>query len=192
MRSIRSLREKPRLVGTFFFVTASMLLAAMGGSAMAQGQGSGFQITSPDIQEGKPIPKKFTCESVDVSPTLNWSGAPEGTESYALIMEDPDAPIGTFVHWVLYNIPGDASGLPEGVPQEQMLKDGSVQGLSDFRRVGYNGPCPPPGKPHRYYFILRALDTGLDLPPRVMKREVEKAVEGHVLGEATLMGTFKR
>jgi len=107
-------------------------------------------------------------------------------------MEDPDAPVGIFVHWVIYNIPADATGLPEKVPQEPNLEDGTVQGVNDLGKVGYNGPCPPAGKPHRYYFILRALDTELDLPPKSRKGELEKAMEGHVLGETTLMGTFKR
>ena len=155
-------------------------------------QEGGFRISSPAIQEGKPIPPKFTCKATDVSPVLTWEGSPEGTRSYALIMEDPDAPIGTFVHWVIYNIPGDATGLPEGVPQKPNLEDGAVQGVNGFGRIGYNGPCPPAGKPHRYYFILRALDTELDLRPRAKKRHVEKAMKGYVLGETTLMGTVKR
>lgn len=190
MHSSGSLGNRMGLVRTLFLLGASVFLVTTGGIAVAQE--SAFQINSPAIQEGKPIPPKYTCEAIDVSPALTWEGAPEGAKSYALIMEDPDAPIGIFVHWVIYNIPGDATGLPERVPQRPVLRDGTVQGANDFSKMGYNGPCPPAGKPHRYYFILRALDTKLDLPPRARKGKLVKAMKGHVLGETTLMGTFKR
>lgn len=192
MRITRKFWERRRVGKSILVVAASVLLAAMGGDLMAQEAPARLEMTSPDVEQGKPIPKKFTCESEDVSPALNWSGAPEGTKSFALIMQDPDAPVGTFVHWVLYNIPADASGLPEGVPQDEVLTDGSVQGLNGFDKIGYNGPCPPPGNPHRYFFLLHALDTTLDLAPGASRDQVKKAMKGHVLGSATLIGTYQR
>jgi len=110
----------------------------------------------------------------------------------ALIADDPDAPTGTWVHWVIYRIPGSATGLPENVPGSEMVSGGARQGLNDFRRVGYGGPCPPPGKPHRYFFTLYALDIELDLKPRATKAELLQAIQGHVLAEGSLMGTFGR
>ena len=153
-----------------------------------------FKLTSPAFQDGETIPEKYTCVGEDVSPPLMWEDVPEGTRSFALVMEDPDAPGGTFVHWVIFNIPGDAAGLPEGVEPLEKLENGAVQGANDFRRLGYGGPCPPPGKPHRYYFILWALDRELSLGPGVTKDRLELEIEkfGGPLGEARLMGTFGR
>lgn len=155
-----------------------------------------FSITSPAFHEGEGISKKHTCDGADLSPPLQWSGAPEGTKSLALIMDDPDAPPGTWVHWVVYGIPADVKGLEEGVPKKETLPNGTKQGLvwgvESFSRVGYTGPCPPPGKPHRYYFKLYALDAMPDLPPQATKFDVEKAMKGHVLAEARLMGKVGR
>ena len=151
-----------------------------------------FDLTSPAFQEGETIPKKYTCEGPDVSPPLHWSVPPAGTHSYVVIADDPDAPVGTWVHWVIYDLPLDLRGLPEGVPAKERVLDGALQGLNDFKRVGYGGPCPPPGKPHRYFFKLYALDTVLDLKPRETKVRVLQACKGHILGEAQLMGRFGR
>ncbi len=140
---------------------------------------------------GERIPVKYTCDGEDISPPLSWEGQPEGVVSYVLIVEDPDAPMGTFTHWVLYNIPKRLSSLPEGIPKQKETEFG-LQGINDFRRVGYGGPCPPPGKPHRYFFKLYALDSTLDLPPGARKRDVIKAMEGHVLAQAQLMGLYSR
>jgi len=137
------------------------------------------------------IPKKYTCDGDDISPPLNWEGKPEGTVSYVLIVDDPDAPAGTFTHWILYNIPGDLNSLPEGVPQGKEVEYG-YQGRNDFGSYGYGGPCPPRGKPHRYFFKLYALDTKLDLPPGAKKGDVERAMKGHVIGEAQLIGLYGR
>lgn len=149
-------------------------------------------ITSPAFEDGKRIPVKFTCQGDDVSPPLKWSAAEVGAKSYALICDDPDAPGGTWVHWVIYNIPASARGLGEHVPSKDMLPDGSLQGVNDFKRVGYGGPCPPPGRPHRYSFRLYALDMVLSLKPRASKAELLRAMESHVLAEAQHMGTFQR
>ncbi len=149
-------------------------------------------IVSPAFKQGSPIPKKYTGDGPDVSPPLNWDGIPEGTKSLALISDDPDAPVGTWVHWVIFNIPPTEKGLPEGVPKQNTLTNGAKQGTNDFRKVGYNGPAPPPGKPHRYYFKLYALDTILDLPAGAKKSDLLKAMEGHILSQAEYMGTYQR
>lgn len=142
-------------------------------------------LTSPAFAAGAAIPERFTCEGEDVSPALAWSGAPEGTRSFALICDDPDAPGRTWVHWVVWDIAAETTSLPEGF-------DGARQGLNDFRRTGYGGPCPPPGAPHRYFFKLYALDAALDLPARATKADLERALRGHVRAEAQLMGTYRR
>lgn len=151
-----------------------------------------FQITSSAFEEGGTIPTKYTCDGPDLSPPLKWSGAPERTKSFALICDDPDAPMGTWVHWVIYNIPGEATGLPEGVSADRTLESGAKQGLTDFKRVGYGGPCPPRGPVHRYYFKLYAVDSVLELEPGVKKKDLLRAIDGHILGEAQLMGRYGR
>jgi len=138
------------------------------------------------------IPKKYTCSGEDFSPPLSWSQPPAGTKSICIIADDPDAPVGTWVHWVIYNIPPDKKGLEENVPKVDKLGDGTLQGINDFRRVGYGGPCPPPGPAHRYFFKIYALDTKLSLPPNSTKEAVERAMSGHILDKGVLMGRFGR
>jgi Raf kinase inhibitor-like YbhB/YbcL family protein len=137
------------------------------------------------------IPKKYTCDGQDVSPPLSWSAVPNGANSLALIADDPDAPMGTWVHWVVWNIPANALGLEEDQPKRDSLLTGMKQGMSDFRRVGYGGPCPPSGT-HRYFFKLYALDTMLNLPSSTTKKELEKAMQGHLIQQAELMGKYRR
>jgi len=152
-----------------------------------------FILTSTAFKDGATIPGKHTCDGVDVSPPLAWSGTPAGTRSVALIADDPDAPGGTWVHWVLYNLPAEVSELPENIAKVESLDlGGARQGRTDFRRPGYGGPCPPPGPAHRYFFKLYALDTRLELKAGAQKKDVEEAMEGHVLGSAQLMGTYAR
>ena len=151
-----------------------------------------MKLTSPTIDEGKPIPRQHTGDGTDVSPALQWTDAPEGTRAFALICDDPDAPRGTWVHWVLYNLPADHKELPEKVPTTTTLADGGRQGKNDFGKTGYGGPAPPRGKPHRYLFRLYALDTVLDLPAGATHQELDRAMKGHVLAEAQLMGTYAR
>ena len=151
-----------------------------------------LELTSPAFKEAELVPKKYTCDGADLSPQLRWAGLPKGTQSIALIADDPDAPVGTWVHWVIFNIPAGQHELPEGVPPQEVFPNGARQGLNDFKRVGYGGPCPPPGKPHRYYFKLYALDVNLDMKPRATKAQVVEAIKGHILGEAQLMGRFGR
>ncbi|MCK4541165.1 MAG: YbhB/YbcL family Raf kinase inhibitor-like protein [Spirochaetales bacterium] len=148
-------------------------------------------IESSEFSEREAIPLKYTCDGEDLSPPLSWRMAPEGVVSFALICDDPDAPVGTWVHWVIYDIPASVSGLPEGVPGDPLLSDGSRQGISDFRRFGYGGPCPPSGT-HRYFFKLYALDTTFGDHGRITKKELLSLMKGHILGEAQLMGTYKR
>ena len=151
-----------------------------------------FELKSAAFAAGSNIPKKFTCDGPDVSPALSWNEPPPGTESLALIMDDPDAPVGTWVHWVLYDLPASERELAEDMPKEGQLKSGARQGRNDFRHIGYGGPCPPPGKPHRYFFKLYALDAKANLKPGVTKQELERALEGHILAQAELMGRYGR
>jgi Raf kinase inhibitor-like YbhB/YbcL family protein len=163
------------------------------GCSAADKAGKGtMQLTSSAFSEGAAIPAKHTCDSKNVSPPLKWSGVPPGTKSLALIVDDPDAPMGTWVHWVLYDLAPTTSELPEDMPKSQFVAGGARQGLNDFRHLGYGGPCPPPGKPHRYFFKLYALDTVLDLKPGATKKQVETAMEKHILAEGQLMGTYQR
>ena len=149
-------------------------------------------ITSTAFAEGETVPRQYTCDGPDISPPLAWSGVPKKAKSLALICDDPDAPVGTWVHWVIFNIAADSTGLPEGVPVEPKLATGAVQGKNSWKKVGYGGPCPPPGKPHRYFFKLYALDTVLALDSNATSSNVEKAMKGHVLAEGRLMGTYQR
>ncbi len=151
-----------------------------------------IELTSPAFSHGSFIPAKYTCDGQDVSPELTWVGVPEGTRTLALICDDPDAPVGTWVHWVLFNIPPDLKSLPEAVPALERVLGTAVHGVNDFGRLGYGGPCPPRGSAHRYFFKLYALDTKLDLPPGASKRQVLAAAEGHVLGQGELMGKYQR
>lgn len=150
-----------------------------------------LKISSPAFADGEMIPREYTCDGKDISPPLAWTGVPQGTKSLALIADDPDAPAGTWVHWVIFNLPADGDGLSEAVSSEKNLADGSRQGINDFRRIGYGGPCPPGGT-HRYYFKLYALDKALELSSGAGKKELLRAMTGHVLGEAVLMGRYRR
>ena len=151
-----------------------------------------LELKSAAFAAGGTIPKKFTCDGPDVSPGLSWSDAPERTQSFALIMDDPDAPVGTWVHWVLYDLPAATHELPESVPKDGQLASGARQGVNDFRKLGYGGPCPPSGPAHRYFFKLYALDTKLNLKAGASKADLEKAMKGHVLAQAELMGRYGR
>ena len=150
-----------------------------------------IKITSSAFAEGGMIPKRYTCDSEDVSPDLAWSGVPDGTQSIALICDDPDAPMGTWVHWVLFNLPADLTGLPTAIGPDKTLANGGLHGKNVFGRLGYRGPCPPGGT-HRYYFKLYALDIRLDLDSGIKKTQLLDAMEGHILAEGQLMGKYTR
>lgn len=150
-----------------------------------------LQLTSPEFAQGDPIPRRFSCDGEDLSPELQWTEPPEGTRSLVLIMDDPDAPRGTWVHWLLYNLPAEARGLPEGVSDATDQPDGSRHGTNSWGRPGYGGPCPPGGT-HRYFFKLFALDQMLDLPALASAADLEAAMQSHVLAQAELMGTYTR
>jgi len=149
------------------------------------------KLTSTAFKEGQPIPATYTCKGVNISPPLEWSGVPKSAKTLAIIADDPDAPSGTWVHWVLYNLPADNIGLVENVPVTESLKAGGFQGKNDFGKIGYGGPCPPSGT-HRYFFKIYALDAELPLKAGATKAEVEKAMEGHVVSQGQLMGTYGR
>lgn len=151
-----------------------------------------LQLSSPAFAEGATIPKQHTGDGADTSPALSWSEPPAGTKSLALICDDPDAPVGTWVHWVIFNLPAEMRKLDAGVPAERELANGARQGKNDFGNIGYGGPAPPRGKPHRYYFKLYALDTQLDLPAGATKSQLLAAMKGHVLAEGQLMGRYAR
>lgn len=151
-----------------------------------------MKIVSPAFADGAPVPVEHTCEGNGSSPGLAWSEIPVNTRSFALVCDDPDAPRGTWVHWLLFNLPADAVELAPAVPPAPELPSGARQGINDSGNVGYGGPCPPRGRPHRYFFRLYALDCTLNLAPGVKRPDLDQAMAGHVLADATLMGTFQR
>jgi hypothetical protein len=171
-----------------FIVSPLIAIAAdaQGGNAMA------LTVSSTSFSNGAEIPKKFTCEGEDAPPQLSWSGAPSSTQAFALIADDPGAPAGTWTHWVLYDLPASTTTLSEGLPKSEQLPDGTKQGRNDFRKIGYDGPCPPAGKPHRYFFKVYALDRKLNIKPGAGRNEVEKAMQGHVQAQGEYMGTYRR
>ncbi len=158
---------------------------AKGGAVME------IKVSSNGFVDGAMIPKKYTGDGEELSPQLSWVNIPAGTKSIALISDDPDAPMGTWVHWVIFNIPPDERGLPEGVGHQKVLSNGARQGVNDSRLTGYAGPYPPFGT-HRYYFKVYALDKMLDLEAGIAKRDLVKAMDGHILSQGQLMGRYKR
>jgi len=151
-----------------------------------------FTIASASFQDSGEITRKFTCDGDDSSPQLSWSNPPQATKSFVLIADDPDAPVGTWTHWVVFDLPAQTASLPEGVPKTEDVPGGGHQGRNDFRKVGYGGPCPPPGKPHRYFFRLYALDRMLNLKGGASRQDVEQAMRTHIVDEAEMMGTYHR
>jgi Raf kinase inhibitor-like YbhB/YbcL family protein len=181
------------------FTWLCLLLLGLVSAPSAHGQAGGkgattmaFALRTSDFANGADIPRQFTCTGEDRSPALDWHDAPAGTESFALIVDDPDAPVGTWVHWVIFNIPGAAHSLAGGIEKKDPLADRTRQGQNDFRKIGYNGPCPPPGNAHRYFFKLYALNAELSLGPGATKSALEHAMEGHILGQAQWMGRYRR
>lgn len=155
------------------------------------GNKASIKISSTLFQDGGMIPRPYTCDGPNVSPSLSWEGVPAGAKTLALIADDPDAPAQTWVHWVLYNLPAETKGLVENVPKQEKLPGGALHGTNDFHKLGYDGPCPPGGT-HRYYFKLYALDVELTLAAGATKAQLLEAMAGHVLAEGQLMGKYQR
>lgn len=180
-------------------LSTMLLLGLMGMAACAstapppsQAGEAVIALSSSAFADGATIPDKFTCKGENVSPPLKWDGVPKGTESLTLIMDDPDAPIKDFTHWVIFNLPADARELTEAVPKDESLPSGALQGQNGLMQLGYFGPCPPPGKPHHYGFALYALDKKLDLAAGASKQQVLEAMQGHILGRGQLTGIYQR
>jgi Raf kinase inhibitor-like YbhB/YbcL family protein len=169
--------------------TVDICIAQMG--SKQAGGNMNITLKSSAFKEGEFIPKKFTCDGENISPPLEWSEIPEGTKSIAIICDDPDAPMETWVHWVIYNIPASVNKLKENIPFEKVLEDGTIQGKNDFRKIGYGGPCPPSGI-HRYFFKIYSLNTTLAFAPGLTKGELLHAMEEHILSEGKLMGKYSR
>jgi Raf kinase inhibitor-like YbhB/YbcL family protein len=165
--------------------------AAVAAASETKGGGN-MQLKSTAFQAGGTIPKEYTCDGDDISPQLSWDNAPTTTRAFALIADDPDAPVGTWVHWVIYDLSAATRQLAEGIPTRENLSDGAKQGINDFRKIGYGGPCPPSGSSHRYSFKLYALDAPTNLKPRATKQKLLSAMKGHVLAEADLVGRYSR
>jgi Raf kinase inhibitor-like YbhB/YbcL family protein len=170
---------------------AGMMLIAFQVSGQAEAVMGKIEVRSSAFGEGDKIPPEFTCDGADMSPPIEWSGVPSHAQSIAVIADDPDAPGRDWVHWVLYDLPSSLTGLPAGMPASEKLPAGGIQGRTDFGSIGYGGPCPPKGT-HRYFFKVYALDTMLNLKPGVTKKELLKAMQGHILDEGALMGKYQR
>ncbi|HEV2134864.1 MAG TPA: YbhB/YbcL family Raf kinase inhibitor-like protein [Terracidiphilus sp.] len=153
--------------------------------------GASMELKSTSFPDGASIPSRYTCDGAGVSPSLEWSGAPAATKSFALILHDPDAPV-DFTHWLAYDIPGDLHQLAEGASTDGAMPKGAVEGMNGFRRMGYGGPCPPAGKPHRYIFLLYALDESLGLTAGATREQVESAMRSHIVASGKLTGTYSR
>jgi len=190
------LRYRRSYTAKLFFMLAVLLLSAMFDASVASRAeakpAQKFVVTSSAFQPGADIPRKYTCDAEDVSPPLHWENIPAGTKAFAIIVDDPDAPGGTWVHWVIYDLPAETKELAENVAKTEVLASGAKQGVNDFRKVGYSGPCPPGGSAHRYYFKLYALDAVTNLKPRATKQQSLDALMPHLLGEADLIGRYKR
>ena len=182
---------KPGLCGSLALLL-SLTVAQVSLTARTRVTMMKLDVTSSAFNDGQAIPKQYTADGKNISPPIKWNAPPEGTKSVAVICDDPDAPVGNWNHWTLWNLPATARGLPEGMSKEPRFSDGSQQGLNDFRKTGYNGPCPPQGKPHRYYFKLFALDVKLELKSGAGKRELDAAMQGHILAQAEWMGRYRR
>lgn len=150
-----------------------------------------IQVRSPAFSDGEMIPDRYTCTGDGASPPIEWDTPGDSVQSFALICDDPDAPMGTFTHWVVYDLPPDVHKLPERVPNEDALPNGGVHGINSLHKTGYTGPCPPSGT-HRYFFKVFALDKKLDLKPGAGKEKVLREMEGHIVGEGQLMGRYTR
>ncbi len=188
-----------RIIGlvvlTLLFIASFALTGCAGLMPSAYSPGdveTELVITSSAFAEGAEIPARYTCDGKNASPPLEWSNVPDGTNSFALILEDPSSPVRNFTHWVIFNLPSDTRSLPEDVPDDEELTSGALQGECGIGIIGYFGPCPPEGYPHHYCFTLYALDTSLDLAAGASKGQVLQAMEGHILAQGRLIGIYSR
>ena len=191
------LRKRYNMCRVTILLTAICLVIGLLAGCGSEGQPleqeeTVLAVSSPVFEEGGKIPAEYTCNGEGISPPLSWDEPPKETRYFALIMDDPDAPGGVFTHWVMLNIPLNSRQLPEAIPAQAQLPDGALQGKNDFGRIGYGGPCPPPGRPHRYQFTLYALDQPLDLKAGVSKKQLLSAMQGHILAQGQLSGTYQR
>jgi len=191
-KRVREMSARTKVVVLITFVLSASPLLSERLFSQEKGGTMSLQISSTAFSAGEAISKKFTCDGPDVSPQLKWNDPSANTQTFALIMDDPDAPAGTWVHWVLYDLPANTRELPEGVAKQDQLSSGARQGRNDFGKIGYGGPCPPPGKAHRYFFKLYALDAKLGLRAGATKTDVERAMKGHILAQAELIGKYGR
>jgi Raf kinase inhibitor-like YbhB/YbcL family protein len=177
-----------------FAVGLALALVVLAGCRTSRPPGEGTSILELKSSSFRAdaIPKPFTCDADDKSPALAWGAPPPATQSFALTIVDIDAPVGSFVHWVLYDLPPQTRDLPEGFPKQDQLPDASRQGINDFDKIGYGGPCPPDKSPHRYVFSLYAVDSKLNLPASATRKQLEKALQGHVLAHGELTGKYQR
>ena len=176
-----------RFIGIFTGASISLLPAHA-----AEIKTDAIVLGSSAFEAGATIPRKYTCDGENVSPPLRWSRVPAGTKSLALIADDPDAPGGTWSHWVVYDLPPDAAALGENTPKTESLANGAKQGMNDFQQVGYGGPCPPPGPAHRYFFRLYALDRVFELKSKANRQQLLAAIQSHTIAEAELVGRYQR
>jgi Raf kinase inhibitor-like YbhB/YbcL family protein len=174
-----------------FSVLCSLVAVVIIASTMAANAAGQMQLTSTAFSDGSPVPVQYTCDGKDESPPLKWTGTPEGTKSFALIVDDPDAPMGTWTHWVLFDLAPDTTELKEDAGKSGSGDQGG-HGTNSFKKSGYGGPCPPKGKPHHYVFKLYALDQKLGLKPGASRKDVEKAIQPHILAQGQLTGTYAR
>ena len=193
------MRLRYRLHAAIVWGVAAAVAPAFAGATVNAQAPAAITVTSPTIKAGETIPKDHTADGKNVSPALAWTGAPAATKQFALIMDDPDAQFGggNFVHWVVYRIPGTANGLPAELPMDAVLTAppgiaGTIQGLSGFRRTGYRGPAPPPGKPHHYTWTVYALDAELPLEPGLNRNQLLEAMKGHIIGQGSLVAIYER
>lgn len=182
----------PWLAASLLVVGLALVLETLNARAQGETSAGKLRLATNAFKVGGEIPKKFTCEGEDVSPALTWNEPPQGAQSFALIADDPDAPGGTFTHWLVYDLPAGLRRLPEGVQKGGEIQGGGRQGMNDFPKTGYAGPCPPPGKPHRYFFRLYALDEKMNLRPEAVRQELEQAMRGHILAQSEIMGKYRR
>jgi len=189
--SLPGLLRRP-LAGRPLFILIVLALVVPAEVRGQEASSSKIELRTTSFTPGGFIPKRYTCSAADVSPALTWTDPPAGTQSFAIIEDDPDAPSGTFVHWLVYDLPAAYRRLPEGLSGNDQMAGGGRQGTNDFSRTGYSGPCPPPGKPHRYFIRLYALDATTNLHPAATRKELESAMQGHILAQAELMGRYQR